>query len=324
MALLERSTALCLVLLCGTTFGLAGGCGSSEDKKAHPAGEDAGAAGAEPTGSGGSSSEGGKNGSSGGPSQASAGEAGNVAGGADNGSGGQTTSGDGGTGLSAPGGAGGQSGAPDTGEGGAPPLAECSPDGSATNLDATSDNIYRICPGALVRVPFDVYDATDSFTCCGVADGKPAFGVTLLGEFNHDGGGNLEFIVPTDAPHGSYSLELTCPTEPATQSISLEVGGTPAPVVQSVHAEITPNGDMLVQGLNLDTVTRVAAIRASDRQSYECPFDPKTQQTATSLTCNFGGNIPKSVGNDFFYLDVFTDGCGFAPNPPMFKVTQPT
>ena len=253
----------------------------------------------------------------------SAGQAGSPAGGVHEGNGGEAA-GEGGTGLSPQGGAAGQAGASDTDAGGAPAVAECVTDGSATNLDATSDAIYQVCPGALVRVPFSVYDATDSFSCCGVSDGMPRFGVTLSGEYNHDGGGNLEFIVPQDAPLGSYALELTCPTEPATQSISLEVGGTPAPVVQSVHAEITPNGDMLVQGLNLDTVTRVAAIRASDRQSYECPFDPKTQQTATSLTCNFGGNIPKSVGNDFFYLDVFTDGCGFAPNPPMFKVTQPT
>lgn len=323
MTLLERSTALGLVLLCGTTFGLAGGCGSSDDKKAQTGAAEAGAAGAEPTGSGGSSSDGGKSGSSGGPNQASAGKGGNATGGVDNGSGGEATA-EGGTGVIMHGGVSGQGGASDVDAGGAPPLAECNTEGSATNLDATSDAIYRICPGALVRVPFDVYDATDSFSCCGVAGAKPAFGVTLLGEYNHDGGGNLEFVVPANAPYGSYALELTCPTDPATQSLSLEVGNTAAPLVESVDGEITPDSDMRVNGLNLGTVTRVAAIRASDHRSYECVFDPKTQQTATSITCNFGNKIPKSVGNDFFYIDVFTDGCGFAPNPPTFKVMLPT
>jgi hypothetical protein len=102
-------------------------------------------------------------------------------------------------------------------------------------------------------------------------------------------------------------------------------GGAPpcsadeAPAIHSVDAYVTPTSKLLIRGKNLADVSRVTAID-SDQQSYPCFF--KSQDvTATSIRCDFGNAIPLSVdANDYYTIDVFTERCGHAPDPPWFEV----
>jgi hypothetical protein len=102
-------------------------------------------------------------------------------------------------------------------------------------------------------------------------------------------------------------------------------GGSPpcsvdeAPAIHSVDAYVTPTSKLLIRGKNLAEVSRVTAID-SDQQSYPCFFKPQ-DVTPTSIRCDFGNAIPLSVdANDYYTIDVFTERCGHAPDPPWFEV----
>ncbi|HEX2877384.1 MAG TPA: hypothetical protein VHP33_39315 [Polyangiaceae bacterium] len=92
-----------------------------------------------------------------------------------------------------------------------------------------------------------------------------------------------------------------------------------APAIHSVDAYVTPTSQLLIRGKNLAEVSLVTAID-SDQQTYKCFF--KSQDvTPTSIRCDFGNAIPLSVdANDYYTIDVFTERCGHAPDPPWFEV----
>jgi hypothetical protein len=102
-------------------------------------------------------------------------------------------------------------------------------------------------------------------------------------------------------------------------------GGSPpcspdeAPAIHSVDAYVTPTSKLLIRGKNLAEVSAVTAID-SDQQSYKCFFKPQ-DVTPSSIRCDFGNAIPLSVdANDYYTIDVFTERCGHAPDPPWFEV----
>jgi hypothetical protein len=92
-----------------------------------------------------------------------------------------------------------------------------------------------------------------------------------------------------------------------------------APAIHSVDAYVTPTSKLLIRGKNLAEVSVVTAID-SDQQSYKCFFKPQ-DVTDTSIRCDFGNAIPLSDdANDYYTIDVFTERCGHAPDPPWFEV----
>jgi hypothetical protein len=295
MAFLRGSGVLAVVLL-GSALS-ASGCGSDDDKKSRRA--DAGAGGIDdgPT-SGGSEAEPG-----GAPSTTPVGHGGAGAGGEGEGE--------------APVELGGAGGA--QGTAGAPALPACEVAGTVTGLSINPEPIYQGCRGAVVKVPFDAEDATAAFACCGVSTSEPEFGAQVQGAFSGETG-TLVFTVPSDAPLGTYALAMICPTDPTERSFAIEVNDAGAPEVLSVSAEITPAGAMVVTGKNLQNA-KIGAVRASGEGYWECLV---ADSSDTSVTCNFNGDIPISQDqDDSYFIDVYTEECGFAPNPPQFLVVAP-
>lgn len=281
---------------------LAAGCGSSDKKKTAPTQAGAGGDG-DPAAGGGKSDAGGPSGAGGASPVSGAGKGGVEQGGA-------PTAGAAGDGP-ATAGAG--------GEGGAPTSNACAPAGNLLSLDFDSEPIYQGCRGAVVRVPFTAEAGDSALTCCGSSTSTPAFDVELTGAFN-DGSGTFEFEVPGDAPFGPYALEVTCQTNAVDPAFSLEINDADAPFVLSVSALIESTGSMLIQGQHLGDVNRVGAFRATDGAYYECVFAAE-DQSDTSIECSFDGNIPSSVDeNDTFVIDVASEDCGSAKNPPSFLV----
>lgn len=298
MAWCSRSCAGLLVL--GGAFTLAAGCGSDDPKQASRA--DAGAAGAAEPAPAGGGNGGAVDEVAGAPGVPSAGHGGSATAG---GNGGDANE------INDAGGAGGGS-----------PIASCERAGSVSGLDLDAAPIHQGCRGALLAVPFEADDASATFACCGVSTSRPRFGVSLEGAYNFEGGGLLELQVPEDAPFGSYQLDIDCPTTAGRQAITVQINDAAAPMVLSVSAEITPSGPMVIAGKNL-TPVHVGAVRASDGSYFGC--EPR-QESATRITCDFGGAIPVSTdSNDVYYIDVVSDECGYAASPPAFTVvSEPT
>ncbi len=297
--LASKRSILGLGLICCGGFLAAAGCGASDGKKSLR-GPEAGAAGED---------------------QASGGEAGAATGGAvgapEGGAAGDATGGVAGqAGASSSGGVssvggGGQSG----GEGGAP-AATCVAEGSVMGLTLNPEPIYQGCRGAFVNVPFDATLTPDTFTCCGASTSTPAFSLELSGTSNHDGGGDLVFQVPEDAPFGSYALSLVCQTQPNDQGIAIEINDLVAPKVTSITEQIAPTDVLHVVGEGLDGVSYVSAVDAGGTSVGECVS--QQAPTATSLDCNFPNGLPAAT----YFLELYTEACGFAVSP-TFLVVDP-
>lgn len=297
--------ALSVLLVCGSAFALASGCGSDDGKKT-VLGNDAGAAGA---GEGGGPSSGGSMSSPGGAAgEPSAGQAGAV------------TANEGGVGGVSSGGA---ASAGEAGQAGAAPIVnDCETTGAATGLAVWTEPTYSGCRGSLVHIGFDVVNSDNTFSCCGVSTSKPAFVKSLQGISNQDGGGDLLLAVQSDAPLGSYSLDITCPGQAAPEGISLEISDTAPPVVSDVTAEIFPNDTLVITGENLDTVTSVMATNPSTGNTAFCNIDAQST-TATSLSCSFNA-IPATNAGEAYILDVSNNACGSAQHRPTFIVNPYT
>lgn len=315
MRLLSFGTKTWGVLaLCGGAFVLANGCGSDPGKKATD-GEEAGAAGAH---EGGGPSSGGSVSTPGGAAgETSTGQAGTQAGG---------TGGTGGTGGDAAGGAAGATGeagaAGQMAGGGAPSTNECLVGGSVTGLNLLTEAIYQGCRGSRVRVSFDITSSDNSFTCCGTTNSQPAYDASLTGESNQDGGGDLWFEVPANAPLGSYGMDVNC-SDSADHSFSLEINDAAPPIVTGIPAFISPGDTVEITGENLADVASITAFRLRDATTAFCNIDAASQ-TATSVSCSFN-SIPKSNDDsDFYVLEVANDTCGYALNRPQFIATQNT
>lgn len=295
MAWLVRSNGVMALAWGGALLlALTNGCGSSSEKKAvRPVGDagDAGASGE--TGSAGAEA-------AGAPSDAG-------------------SAGDSGAAGVAQGGRSGGGGGPGAGGDG----SLCLADGNITELQVDPEPIYQVCRGAIAKVPFDLKDAPDTFTCCGTVSGADvsSYALTLPGFFNNDGGGHFEVPIPNDAPYGEQSARIVCTTQPNDQGFSFKVNDSSAPQILSVNAAVTPTSKMLIKGAHLFDVTAVGAIRADGRR-FECVFKPE-EKTSTEILCDFGGEITLSKNeNDYYFIEVYADGCGYAPSPPPFLVVE--
>lgn len=281
---------------------LAGGCGSSNDTKKRQ-GDEAGAAGANE--GGGPSSGGSQSAPAGAAGEPDVGTAGAEAGGAPGGGG-------------APGAAGAPASAGQPSDGGAPSLPNCDVDGSVTGLALLTEPIYQGCRGSRVAVPYDVTTSSNSFHCCGVSTSKPAYGVPLAAESNQDGGGDLWFEVPADAPLGSYAMNVTC-VESGQRVFALEINDAAPPVVTNAPTITSAGATFTITGENLDTVTSITAFRLRDAAFAFCNIDGASQ-SATSVSCTFSAITKSTDANDFYVLDVSNDTCGAALNRPQFTV----
>jgi hypothetical protein len=291
--LASKRPVLGLGLICCGGWLLAAGCGSSDGKKRVPS-SDAGAAGE-------SESAAGQSGAGGAPTDSPGGVGGESVAGAPGGAGGAASFG----------GAGGDGGA------GGGPAPTCVAEGSITGLSLNPEPIYQGCRGALVKVPFDVDVAADTFTCCGASTSSPAFTLSLDGTYNQDGGGDLVFEVPDDAPFGSYALNLVCQTQPNDQVIAIEINDLAAPTVTGLlSTEVLPTRTVSVTGENLEAVTYVNAVHA-DGTGFECVIQEQTH-TATQLDCSFPNGVPISS----YFLELYTERCGYAVSPTFMVIAD--
>jgi hypothetical protein len=185
-----------------------------------------------------------------------------------------------------------------------------------TGLTLNSEPIYQGCRGAFVSVPFDAILTPDTFTCCGASTSTPAFSLELSGTSNQDGGGDLVFQVPEDAPFGSYALSLVCQTQPNDQGIAIEINDLVAPQVTSITAQIAPTDVVHVVGAGLDGVSYVSAIEAGGAPVGECV--PTQAPAAESLDCTFPNGLPAAT----YFLELYTESCGYTVSP-TFSVVDP-
>ena len=297
MASSSRAAGL-VALVLGGAFVAAIGCSSGSAKKAVLPGDDAGAAGAaEAAGGAAGASEPGAAGAAGESPVGAAGAAeGGAAGAAE----------------------GGAAGAGEAGAAGAAPLA-CTPSGDVVGASFPTEPIYTVCRGAGQLVPYDVMSSPAEFTCCGVSDTTPIpYDVVLSGVSNGDGGGQVAFIVPEDAPLGAQTISAACSGGNVANNIALEVSDAAPPVVTGVTASVSVNGSPVVSGSNLSGVTYLAAV-AADGSNYECTFGP-TSATDTSITCDLGADTP--AGD--YVMVAHQDDCGYAVNTPAFVVKPQT
>jgi hypothetical protein len=295
MALLTRST-LGLGLLVGAAFVLAAGCGSS-DKKAATRG-DGGEAGAV-------AAPGGDGGQAHGGSSSTAGAAGEVAsvGGVSDGGASPIAGGTGGTSPNQAG---------EASVGGVPAF-DCTPAGDTVGLSFKSNNTFRVCRGALGLLNFSVQTTDQQFVCCGTSSGR--YGFEGHGLSDNDGGGDVTFLVPPDAPLGAQTLNLTCAAGVIATPISINVTDDGFPVVDSVTATVAPNGNVTIVGSNLLNVDRMRAVPVDPNgEQFYCNIDTQSA-TAEKVTCKLSGGTP--AGD--YVIGVFTAYCG-ATNSPKFKV----
>ena len=302
MALLPRAS---LALVLSSAFVLAVACSSTNKKTALPAGEggEAGsseAAGAPAVAGGGSAGEGG----SGEPAPA-AGAAGEVS---EGGAGGSTSV------ESAAGAAGeGTVGAAGSGD------VACMPSGSVGGLGFDTEPTYSVCRGGLALLPFLATDADPQFSCCGTSNAAYDFPLLGLSDSQGDGKGQLEFLVPADAPLTEQAVSAACSDGPSSSTAKISVTDSAPPTVGSVSEQIVTTNDTLqINGSHLGTVDRIRAIPLDDQASYavRCNIDPETQSD-DSVTCSFAF-IPEGR----YVISVFDAFCG-AVSTPMFHVSKP-
>jgi len=224
----------------------------------------------------------------------------------------------------------GQGGAPSLGEAGAAgasvaeagaagagPLGPgaCVPTGnvSAVTLPGTP---ISVCRAARVESGFTASTGDPTFGCCGVSDTSQPYSVSLSG-ISGDGGGQLSFVVPADAPLGAQSVTVTCSSGQATNAFQVLVTDTPAPVVTGLESSLIFVGDTLViQGSDLGQVTRVVAVPVGAGQATDCIVD-SAASTADSISCVFNG-----AAGDYTVV-VEQPDCGFAVNTPALTVGDP-
>jgi len=286
-----------LLLGCAALFGVGCSDDSSSKKRGDTAGE-AGEAGEPAGGAGGTG--GGASGHGGMP--AVAGEGGTP-----------SEAGQGGAPILTEAGAAGAS-VSEAGAAGAGPLGpgSCMPSGDTSPLTLPGTAI-SVCRAARVESGFTASTGDPTFGCCGLSDTTQPYSVSLSG-VSGDGGGQLSFVVPADAPLGAQSITVTCSSGAATDPFKVLVTDTPAPVVTGLELSMIFEGDTLViQGSNLGQVTRVVAVPVGAGQTTDCIVDSGAS-TADSISCAFNG-----PAGDYTVLVEQSD-CGFAVNTPALTV----
>jgi hypothetical protein len=281
------------------------GVGCSDDSGSKKRGGTAGEAGeggeAEGGTGGGASGSGGKSGSGGLPAVAGEGGA-------------PSEAGQGGAPTLAEAGA---AGASEAGAAGAGPLGpgSCMPSGNVAPVTLPGTPI-TVCRAARVESGFTASTGDPTFACCGVSDTTQPYGVSLSG-VSGDGGGQLSFVVPADAPLGAQAVTVTCSSGKATNPFQVLVTDTPAPVVTGLQSSLIFVGDTLViQGSDLGQVTRVVLVPVGAGQTSDCIVD-SAASTVDSISCVFNG-----AAGDYTVVVEQSD-CGLAVNTPALTVGTP-
>jgi hypothetical protein len=205
----------------------------------------------------------------------------------------------------------------EAGAAGAGPLGpdSCTPSGNVGPVTLPGTPI-TVCRAARVESGFTSNSGDPSFGCCGVSDTSRPYGVAVSG-ISSDGGGQLSFVVPADAPLGAQSVKVTCSSGQATNSFQVVVTDTPAPVVTGLDSSFIFGGDTLViNGSNLGQVSRVVAVPVGAGQAADCAVD-SAASTASSISC-----VLDALDGDYTVVVEQSD-CGFAVNTPVVTVATP-
>jgi hypothetical protein len=132
-----------------------------------------------------------------------------------------------------------------------------------------------------------------------------------------NGVGQLSFVVPSDAPLGAQSLTVTCSSGATNNTFNVLVTDTPAPVVTDLlHSSIASGDTLVIEGSNLDQVSRVVAVSLDHSKTAGCFIDSNAS-TADSISCAFDSI---DLGD---YSVVVESNCGYAANSPVLSIVPP-